>query len=157
MLVLLAASIGVVAVPWFRNQDTPETPTRTECNPPWFYSRPSHISGIPENWTHRELLDHLKTRGVEYVMFLREPELRSGSDALFVVPTSPFAVDRQAAEKGFFVEHDPNVVYVQLRNSEDEGWHPVRNPDQEFWHSSAGRFVFVGSRDQLMRIRQALP
>src|SRR5687767_9827998 len=47
---------------------TTEVGGKVVCSLPWWYNLSSrHPAKIPDDWTHRELLDYLKGEGVEYV------------------------------------------------------------------------------------------
>jgi hypothetical protein len=157
MLGLVAASVGVVAVAlWsqYESQGEVPPPRVIECKVEWFAYVPRHPCNIPNNWTHRELLDHLKMHGVEYVMFLLEPDTGFGPTALFVVSTSKSAVNQQQAEIGFRLG-EPDVVLVHLRHSADESMRVIRGTESHQF--LAGRFLFMGKEEQLTRIRNALP
>jgi hypothetical protein len=115
---------------------------------------PRHPCNIPANWTHRELLEHLKKNGIEYVMFPLEPDTGFGHTALFVVPTSKAAVNQQQAEIGFRLG-EPDVVLVQLRHSADESAWMIRGMESRQF--LAGRFLFRAQGEQSPRILNTLP
>lgn len=111
-------------------------------------------SGIPDDWTHKELAEHLAKRGLKYNLC----PTRTGSffgPAAYLVPEGSFVAKDEESARAAYSAGSPDVVYVQLRTSQQDARDQTGlKGDRAF---SSGRFLFQGEPKHLERIRGALP
>lgn len=153
VLGVLGVTAVVVLVAWLGKKD--ETLRMSNCDFSLIDPIGYHRRTAPDNWTHQDLLAHLLGHGVEYRMFPIESKSTAASAALFVVPTSKFAENREEAESGFFVHGDPDVVLVELLRPGEAK--PVRAWRASERECRVGPFTLTGSQSQLLRILYTLP
>jgi hypothetical protein len=110
--------------------------------------------GIPDDWTHRELIAHLRDQGLKYAVHTTNLGSYHGPAAYFAAEGSPAARDERAASNGFS-DRSPDVLYCQLRRSAQETRDQVGLLDDRGFAS--GRFIFEGDPKHLERVRAALP
>jgi hypothetical protein len=108
--------------------------------------------GIPENWTHRELLEHLNKKGLKLRMVPTNLGGAFGVPAHFVNESSGIK-DADAADTAFD-KNSPDVVYCLLMKTAQEAKDQAGASTKGF---ASGRFAFSGSGAQFEKIRGALP
>jgi hypothetical protein len=101
-------------------------------------------------WTHKELREHLESKGLKYVMFSTSRNV----PAAFFAQSGTRAATVWAAEE-YFKTRQPEVFLVQLQQTPQEA-REMSGPegDQGF---SWGRFLFLGNANTLKSIKTSLP
>jgi hypothetical protein len=109
--------------------------------------------GIPDDWTHKELVEHLNGKGLAK-KFLPASSGGVLGPAGYLVPADSnlTAEDVRAA-----FPHPPaeGLVYCALRRTPQEAKDDAGTAGADAF--AAGRFVFRGPPAELRRIREALP
>ena len=114
-------------------------------------SSPSpHTNGIPDAWSHKELLDHLNKNGLK----LRQIPTIKGS---FSGPAAIFVPEKSAHKDDSHFDYDkeaPDMAYCRVHKTTQEAKDKIGAAGKGF---ASGRFVFFGDPVLLSKIKAVLP
>lgn len=107
---------------------------------------------LDDSWTHKELIAYLDSKGLKYRRYNGTWGTFWGPAVFLVVKDSDVPDDGSSVAHLFL--HDPNVIYCQLRKSEQDARDEAGiHLDKAY---SAGRFLFRGHPAELDKIKAAL-
>lgn len=129
------------------------SPEKEEPKPEPKKVEPKKSSGIPEDWTHKELVDHLWKQGAKYKLFATHVGSIAGP-AAYLVSTDIYLSEAKMAQD----EHRAKsayVVYCRICKTPQEARDQAGAYGDDAFAS--GRLLFHAPPAALEKIRQHLP
>lgn len=115
---------------------------------------PNAKAGVPDDWTHKELVEHLNKKGLNVRLIPTDFGSFYGPSAFIVPQDSPYADEKKLADDWREKRAAATTAYCTLRKTPQDAKDDAGASGRKL---AAGRFVFEADPAELARIKSALP